>query len=181
MGKASRIRTVLATGKRSFTAIVVASVLVAGGGMFVWNAVAPRADSGMMVVEPVPGATLEIDREEAELGSMAVDEVRSADFKLTNVGTAPVEIAQVRTSCMCTYAEVTLPDGKSPEFNMDMHNSEEAKQWKGALQPGESAVVTLIYMPELMPVQGSVARTVKFATNDPQHQTVELGIHATVL
>jgi hypothetical protein len=117
---------------------------------------------------------------EAELGEMTVDEVGSAAFRLKNTGTQPVEISQVRTSCMCTFAEIALPGGKSPEFSMAMHNDAAANAWKGVLAPGEEAVVTVIYKPSLMPVEGSVARNVKFATTDPQNPVVELGVHATV-
>lgn len=73
-----------------------------------------------------------------------------------------------------------VPDGKSPTFNMAMHNSPDATSWKGILEPGETAVVAVIYQPSLMPVEGSVTRNVKFATNDPQNPKVELGVHATV-
>lgn len=133
-----------------------------------------------MPVKAVPGATLAIDREDAELGVMVIDEVRSASFRLKNTGTQPVEISPVRTSCMCAFAEIAMPDGASPEFNMAMHNDAAANAWKGTLAPGGEAIVTFTYKPALMPVEGSVARNVKFATTDPQNPVVELGVHATV-
>jgi hypothetical protein len=131
-------------------------------------------------VKATPGATLAIDREEAELGVLTLDDVGRAEFRLKNTGTEPIEISQVRTSCMCTFAEITLQAGKSPEFNMAMHNDAAANGWKGVLEPGEEAVVTVIYKPALMPVEGSVARNVKFATTDARNPVVELGVHATV-
>lgn len=173
-------------GRFSIGAIAVVAVMLGGLGIATFNVLAPNADTasaasnGIQPVQPVAGATLKIDREEAELGAISVEDVRSADFKLTNIGTEPVEISQVGTSCMCTFAEITLPDGKSPRFNMAMHNSPDANSWKGILEPGETAVVAVIYQPSLMPVEGSVTRNVKFATNDPQNPKVELGVHATV-
>lgn len=125
-------------------------------------------------------AVVKIDREEAELGTMSVSDVRSANFTLTNVGAGPLEVSQVGTSCMCTFAQIAIGGQKSPEFNMAMHNSSAANNWKGVIQPGETATVTVTYKPSLMPVEGSVARNAKFATNDPQHRQAELGIHATV-
>ena len=125
-------------------------------------------------------ALLKIDREEVELGTMSVNDERSANFTLINVGTEPVEVSQVGTSCMCTFAQIAIGGQKSPEFNMAMHNSPAVNDWRGVIQPGDTATVTVTYKPSLMPVEGSVARNVKFATNDPQHRKVELGIHATV-
>lgn len=122
----------------------------------------------------------QVDTEEIELGEIAVQGDYPADFTVTNTGDTPLEINRVQTSCMCTFAEIMISGEKSPEFNMDMHNSVVAKRWKGVIQPGESAAVRVIYKPHLMPVQGSVARNVKFNTNDPNNPVVELGIHAIV-
>lgn len=186
MRKANPIANLLTAVRSRFSAIAVTAVLLSGIGVIVFNVVAPYvglSPAAPVVAAPVaatPGATLRIDREEAELGTMSVDEVRSAEFKLANVGNAPVEIAQVGTSCMCTFAQIEIGGEKSPEFNMEMHNSPEANSWRGVVQPGETAIVTLNYQPSLMPVEGSVARNVKFRTNDPENPTVELGVHATV-
>ncbi|ORE97013.1 DUF1573 domain-containing protein [Aurantimonas sp. 22II-16-19i] len=183
MVKAKGVKKAFAKAKNSIGAIAVAAVLLGGIGVIAVNATSPRPEivsAGIQPVEAVPGAKLKIDREEAELGTISVDEVASADFKLTNAGTAPVEISQVGTSCMCTFADVQLPGEKSPEFNMTMHNEPTVNAWTGTLAPGETAVVTVTYQPSLMPVEGSVARNVKFATSDPQRPKVELGVHATV-
>lgn len=183
MDKANGMKKVFAKAKSSVGAIAVTAVILGGVGMIAVNAMSPRPETvaaGIQPVEATPGAAITIDRDEAELGTISIDEVASADFKLTNTGTAPVEISQVGTSCMCTFAEIKLPGGKSPEFNMTMHNEPSVNAWKGTLNPGESALVTVTYKPALMPVAGSVARNVKFVTNDPRKPQVELGVHATV-
>lgn len=124
--------------------------------------------------------SLGVDTEEIELGEIAVQGDYPAEFTITNTGDAPLEISKMQTSCMCTFAQVMIGDTKSPEFNMDMHNSLAAKRWKGVIEPSQSAIVLVTYKPHLMPVQGSVSRNVKFNTNDPNNSVVELGIHATV-
>lgn len=132
--------------------------------------------------------SFQVDTEMIELGEIDVQGDYPADFTVTNTGDAPLEISKARTSCMCTFAEIIIGDETSPSINMDMymegiHTYEEymaAKKWTGTIQSGESATVRVIYKPYMMPVQGSVARNVKFATNDPNNKSVELGIHATV-
>jgi hypothetical protein len=184
MNRANLIHDAVAGAKGSILPLLVIAVLVEGVALAAYRAMAPQPPqthySQILAVKPTPGATLAIDREEVELGTLAVDDVGSANFRLKNVGTEPVEISQVRTSCMCTFAEIALPDENSPQFNMAMHNDAAANAWKGVLAPGREAVVTVIYKPSLMPVEGSAARNVKFATNDPQNPVVELGVHATV-
>jgi len=130
----------------------------------------------------------QVDTEEIELGEIAVQGDYPADFTITNTGNALLEISKVRTSCMCTDAVVIIDGEESPEINMDMYMPNmhtraqymEYKNWTGSIAPGKSAIVRVIYKPHRMPVQGSVARNVKFSTNDPQNPVVELGIHATV-
>ncbi len=128
--------------------------------------------------------SFKVNTEEIELGEIAVQGDYPADFTVTNTGDAPLEISKVRTSCMCTLAEIMIGDTKSMEFNMDMpmgnYDYIAARKWKGVIEPGQSATVRVIYKPHLMPVQGSVSRNVKFSTNDPNNSVVELGIHATV-
>jgi len=184
MLKADPKQGIVSGGRAWAMPLLVVAVVTGGVAIAAYRAVtpeAPQADySQVMPVQATSGATLAIDREEVELGVLAVDDVGRADFRLKNSGTAPVEISQVHTSCMCTFAEIALPNGKSPEFNMAMHNDDAVNAWKGVLNPGEEAVVTVTYKPALMPVEGSVARNVKFATTDPQNPVVELGVHATV-
>nr|AMP35044.1 hypothetical protein pSinB_185 [Sinorhizobium sp. M14] len=179
----SRRRTI-AAGKATLMRLLLIATMAGGAAVAAYTAIAPpvpRANySQILPAKVTQGATLAIDREVAELGVLAVDEVGRAGFRLKNSGTEPIEISQVRTSCMCTFADIALPRGNSPEFNMAMHNDAAVNAWKGVLDPGEEATVTVVYKPSLMPVEGSVARNVKFATNDPQKPVVELDVHATV-
>src|SRR3546814_20470966 len=111
---------------------------------------------------------------------MLVSDERAAEFVLRNVGGKPLHISEVRTSCMCTFAQVIIDDEESPTFNMVMHNSAAVQRWQGVVEPGLSATIRVIYRHSLMPVEGSVARDVKFAPNDPSRPVFSRGLHATV-
>ena len=162
------------------------ALLATGVAVDAMTSPAPRADlipiAAGAAFKPIDAddPVLRIDRDEVELGRMSVHEERSADFTIANLGGVPLEISNVRTSCMCTFAAIAADSEKSPEFNMDMHNPASVRNWKTVLEPEETATVTLVYRPALMPVQGSIARTVNFNTNDPQRPVAELGVHATV-
>src|SRR3546814_18493346 len=106
---------------------------------------------------------------------MLVSDERAAEFVLRNVGGKPLHISEVRTSCMCTFAQVIIDDEESPTFNMVMHNSAAVQRWQGVVEPGLSATLRVIYRPSLMPVEDSVARNVKFATTDPRSEQRRVG------
>ncbi|ANK81850.1 MAG: hypothetical protein TEF_14385 [Rhizobiales bacterium NRL2] len=177
---ASRHKSVLA-GLAAGTVLIVAGTLgydaLTGFLVPQSRTPPPAADSGAAYIEQ---AKVHIVKEERELGTMRVSDERTAEFFLPNMGGKPLELSQVRTSCMCTFAQVVIDDEKSPLFNMEMHNAPAIQSWKGVVEPSLTPTVRVIYRPSLMPVEGSVARNVKFNTNDPSRPDVELGVHATV-
>ncbi|MBI4032811.1 DUF1573 domain-containing protein [Candidatus Berkelbacteria bacterium] len=105
----------------------------------------------------------------------AVDE-QTKTVTLRNDGQSPLEVTEVTTSCDCTFATIALPDGTtSPEFTMHGRSN-----WSGTIAPGESATVTIIYRPAVMPVTGTVSRGVNIRTNDPVNPVSTIGFEATV-
>lgn len=111
-----------------------------------------------------------------DLGTMAVKDEREKRVMITNTGQSPLSIGPASTSCDCTFARVTLPDGEeSPEFSMHGMN-----KWSGILGLNEQAEVTIIYRPSVMPVQGRVERSVLIQTNDPASPTVQISFTAEV-
>ena len=178
-GKTSRRRFVIASlaAAAALVVAVSASVLLGQATVEPSRQAASAPNSGSEYFEQ---AKVQIFQEQRELGTMRVSEDRTAEFFLRNVGGKPLEISEVRTSCMCTFAQVIIGNEESPLFNMEMHNSRSVQSWTGVVQPGLTATIRVTYRPSLMPVQGSVARNVKFNTNDPNRPIMELGIHATV-
>ncbi len=59
--------------------------------------------------------------------------------------------------------------------------SADRANWLGEVPVGNKAVLTVIYRPSVMPVNGPITRQVTFSTNDPNNQEVEVGIAANVL
>ncbi len=121
-----------------------------------------------------------VDTKKIELGEVALQGDYPAEFIVTNTGDAPLEISEVKTSCMCTFVELVIDGETSPEFNMVMHNSNALRKWKSAIASGASATVRVTYKPYLMPVQGPIERSAIFATNDTNNPEVQLVVSATV-
>lgn len=79
------------------------------------------------------------------------------EFTIVNLGTAPLEIRDVRTSCGCTVAELE----------------------KRLLQPGEETHIGSTL--NLSGRQGPQNRTITVATNDPDNPTYQLGFKGNAI
>jgi len=99
----------------------------------------------------------------------------SHGFTIENVGSAPLKIHNVETSCPCTTAIVTVRGVSSPIFGR-----EEAAGWSTTLQPGESGTIEVFYDPSYNPDFGHVSRAVRIESNDPSHSTFSIRITANV-
>lgn len=153
--------------------VIFLAAIVVGGVIFAYRV------SG----KPMPTyTTQDQDRPQAELstqlidlGEMKVSDIKSADFMIKNIGSRPLQVTNISTSCDCTFAEVTIADKVSPRFTMHQN-----PQWTGEIQPDQEAKVTAIYEPARMPVKGKVERTVYLKTNDLQNPNIVLTVLATV-
>jgi hypothetical protein len=99
-------------------------------------------------------------------------------FEITNSGEGVLELANFATSCMCTTAVVEMAEGASPAFGMH-----EKSAWKGRLEPGDTAVVKVVFDPAYHGPggKGVVTRVVSFETSDPDNKKVELWLKGKVI
>lgn len=110
-----------------------------------------------------------------DIGKMSVNDEKTVDFTVTNSGTKPLQLFNISTSCGCTAGVVTINGIKSPETSMHDKNN-----WNGKVDPGESATVSLIYRPRIMPVKGDISRSVYVETNDPAQKQLTFSIKTFV-
>lgn len=131
--------------------------------------------------EELGTASMTIDKKTEDFGSMKVSDERKAVFTITNTGNSILRIWKVATSCDCTAATVKIGDTETPEFSMTGMMGTDRANWLGEVPVGGKAILTVIYRPSIMPVQGPITRQVTFSTNDPKNQDMEVGIAANVL
>lgn len=98
-------------------------------------------------------------------------------FSIKNIGAGPLEIANVKTSCMCTEAQVAIDGQKSPFFGMHSNSS-----WLGTVEPGELAELLVIFDPAFHGPSGvgQITRIVSLETNDSNQQQLEFNLAANV-
>lgn len=99
-------------------------------------------------------------------------------FQIKNVGDSPLEVTNVKTSCMCTEAQISVGDETSPAFGMHTRSG-----WKGSIQPGETADVRVVFDPMFHGPQGTgpITRLVSFSTNDSSNKTIEFRLSGNVV
>jgi len=156
-------------------AVGVSVVIIVGAIALFSNqkSVPKREDQGV--------ASMTIDKKSEDFGSMKVSDERRATFTITNEGDSILRIWKVVTSCDCTAATIKIGDTETSEFSMAGMMSTDRANWLGEVPAGKKAILTVIYRPSVMPVNGPITRQVTFSTNDPKNQDVEVSIAAHVL
>lgn len=152
------------------------SVLIIVGAIALFSNQKPapkREDQGV--------ASMTIDKKSEDFGSMKVSDERRATFTITNTGNSILRIWKVTTSCDCTAATIKIGDTETPEFSMAGMMGPDRANWLGEVPVGQKALLTVIYRPSIMPVNGPITRQASFSTNDPNNPDVEVSIAANVL
>lgn len=110
-----------------------------------------------------------------DFGEIKVSDVKQQDYTLKNVGSKPLQILNVNSSCNCTAGQIIYKEETSKEYGMHAQSG-----FVTEIAPGDTATVRVIYRPAIMPVYGLVEREVYITTNDPTNQKLVFSIKATV-
>ncbi len=123
---------------------------------------------------------ISIDPTSYDLGDVSVSGgVVNTEAIVKNDGKSDLVIENIETSCMCTTAVVTTDGVESPVFGMNMGDGKHPTGWSGTINPGDSAVLTIYYNPQMhSEMRGPLTRTIKVFSNDPVELQKEFRIEA---
>lgn len=152
---------------RILTVIFVAGVvgLVVGGAVAYVEVSAIPDATGLPNTASTPIASprredsaprVQVDQADHNFGTMEQGRTKSHTFVLRNVGTAPLTLHVLGTSCKCTVGQVT----------------------EKPIPPGESGTVTLEWTARVG--SGPFRQTASIQTNDPLSSQIELAVHGDV-
>lgn len=154
--------------------IVIITVLVVGGIVAVaLSSKAPSITQYLTSDQDKPQA--EISATSFDFGRIKLSEIKEKEVTLKNSGTKPLVLSDIVTSCDCTFAQVTVASQTSKRFSMQRDAS-----YRAEVAPNATAIIKVIYEPQLMPVKGIVNRSVAIKTNDPDHSLITIGFSADV-
>lgn len=99
-------------------------------------------------------------------------------FSIKNTGTDVLKLFNVKTSCHCTVANVTINGETSQNFGMSGVFS-----WVGEVAPGKVSKLTVIFDPAFHGPQGvgPINRFVSVETNDKENQKLTFTLTGTVV
>ncbi|MEK7185919.1 MAG: DUF1573 domain-containing protein [Patescibacteria group bacterium] len=99
-------------------------------------------------------------------------------FTIKNTGTDILKLYNVKTSCHCTKAYVTIDGTDSPSFGMEGLSS-----WTGEVLKGAEAKLTAVFDPAYQGPQGTgpINRFVSVETNDPANTKLTFTLTGNVV
>lgn len=98
-------------------------------------------------------------------------------FTIKNSGTQRLKLFNVKTSCHCTVANLTIDGATSENFGMST-----VSNWTGEVQPGNVATLTVIFNPAFHGPAGTglVTRFVSVETNALGNEKITYTVTGTV-
>jgi len=108
-----------------------------------------------------------VDPTSFDWGNIAYSGAKATkSFRIKNTGTGVLELYNIRTSCHCTKAYLTIKGQDSPAFGMDMGDN--TSSYIGKVNPGKEAQLTVVFDPAFHGLSGigAINRFVEVDTND---------------
>jgi archaellum component FlaG (FlaF/FlaG flagellin family) len=98
-------------------------------------------------------------------------------FNIKNTGTDTLKLFNIKTSCHCTNAHVTIDAVDSPDFGMSGISA-----WIGEIAPGKQAKLSVVFDPAYHGPSGvgPITRYVSVQTNDKANSTLTYTVTGTV-
>lgn len=160
-------------------AIIIGSIIfLAGlfGTVFLFaSGDKPESKAVVYTAESPEKPQAEVSTSLIDIGRMSVNDEKNADFTIKNVGTKPMQILDLTTSCHCTFGQIIYNGKESDKFSMNGSPGVITE-----IAPGDTATVRVIYIPSIMPVYGAVEREAYVDTNDPLNKKLVFSITMNV-
>lgn len=118
---------------------------------------------------------VEVKTTSSDMGQIKVSDQKESEFTIKNVGSKPLQLSNISSSCGCTVGQVIYEGKTSREFGMHSQSDLVAE-----VAPQKIATVKVIYRPYVMPVYGLIEREVYVSTNDPEKPKLVFKVKAVV-
>lgn len=164
---------------KSFLAgIIIFSLIVIGGSYLLVSGGkqnTPRTKPLTYQTKDKDRPRIQVKETFKNMGEMKVSDQKTEDFLVKNVGSKPLQLSNISSSCGCTVGQIIIDGKTSEEFGMHSQSDYIAE-----INPGKEAIVKVTYRPYVMPVYGPVDREVYMTTNDPENPNLIFKVKAVV-
>lgn len=152
---------------------IVSTIVIMGGGVILLNSsqapqVSVSQNTKAYTVDPTSSDWGQIPMYKGNVTKV---------FRIKNTGTDPLKLYNIKTSCHCTKANVSIGSDESPNFGMDSYSS-----WVGEVAPGKEAKLSVIFDPAYHGSSGvgPINRFVSVETNDKTNPKLTFTVTGTV-
>lgn len=153
---------------------IIATAVILGGGIMLVSSVGQSPQ-----VQSSQNAKAEVSQKTHNWGKIPYGGGNVTKmFTIKNSGTDVLRLTNVKTSCACTQAQVTINGEISPYFGM--HTT---SLWVGEVAPGKEAKLTVIFDPAFHGPTGvgPMSRIISVETSDASNARVEFTLTGTVV
>lgn len=148
--------------------IVGSYFLLAGGGT-------PEVRIASYSSQDKDKPIVEVKKTLVDLGTIKVSDQKETEFTVKNIGTKPLQLSNMSSSCHCTFGQFIYQGKTSQEYGMST-----VSDVLPEIAPNTEATIKVIYRPYFMPVFGPVEREVYISTNDPNNPKLILQVKTIV-
>lgn len=150
------------------------TLLLLGGGIYVLS-----ATSSSPKITVSQNAKVTVAEKNFDWGNIPYSGGNATKtFTIKNTGTETLQLNEVKTSCTCTKAQVSIGGKTSPYFSMHSTSG-----WVGEVPAGKEAQLTVIFDPAFHGPSGvgPIERLVSVETNDPANPKIEFSLKGVVV
>lgn len=162
------------TEKKLIILIAAVTLIILSGGVYVLSQTSISSQ-----FQTSSNAKLEVNEKSFDWGQISYNGGNvSKTFTLKNSGTDILKIKNIKTSCTCTKAQLTIDEQSSPYFSMHSTSS-----WVGEVKPNQEAKLTVIFDPAFHGPSGigPINRLVLMETNDVNSPKLEFTLTGNVI
>jgi len=123
--------------------------------------------------------SVSVDSSKYDWGTIDYDKgIVSKNFEIKNTSNAALKLYNVKTSCMCTTAQLKTSDITSKKFQMHESSSDVIE-----VKPGDTAQLIVEFDPAFHGPSGvgPITRTITMSTNDSKNSTLTFNLTGNVV
>lgn len=161
--------------RKVIISFIVITLLILGGGVYILSV----TTASPAVITSSQNAKVEVDQKTHDWGTIPYSGGNvSKTFTIKNTGTAVLQLTNIKTSCACTTAQLTISGKISPKFGMHTTSS-----WVGEVESGKEAQLTVIFDPTFHGPTGvgPMERLISVQTNDINSPNLEFSLKGVVV
>ena len=162
----------MSTEKKIIILSTLATILILIGGVFWLGSSSAPEIKGSQYAKAMASVT------NGDYGRIPMNNGNvTKEFTIKNTGTDFLKLFNIKTSCHCTKAYVSIENNQSPSFGMDTYSS-----WVGEVLPGKEAKLNVVFDPAYHGPAGvgPISRYVSVETNDQSNSKLTFTVVGTV-